>query len=319
VAISGRPQAEASRRVSGNPSRRDDSTAMWADAQKPAMSSTNPRCVRLRRSLHALISASGIEVGLAASGSPAINSRMSWPPEVRRSCAAMRGANPFVLDMPAREGDGDRAGGLGTGLKSVGVDPRSGNERDPSVDAKPFDLRPVVAVLHQYRRTRMVEQSAHEHSGDGTGDAGLAAVAKKARAKAGGGVETNDRQAKRRQRPDQRCLHGDVMREIWLESAVETANFVDNARQIARIEAAAPPVERMEQKTFGFNRGAMAVDAGGNMHLVSGVARGASHRQAMRDEVPILGDQVDEARSGRTPCPGLRARGDSRWGKLHPV
>ena len=89
-----RAPAAAAWSVSGNPSRRDGSTAMLADAQNAAMYSTNPRCLRFGRLLQALISASGIEVRLA-SGSPAINSRMSWPREVRRSCAAMRVRMPL--------------------------------------------------------------------------------------------------------------------------------------------------------------------------------------------------------------------------------
>ena len=63
------------------------------------------------------------------------------------------GANALVLDEPSGEGDGDRAGGFGSGLEDVGVDARPGNERNPArLDAKPFDLGPIVAVLHQYRR-----------------------------------------------------------------------------------------------------------------------------------------------------------------------
>ena len=86
------------------------------------------------------------------------------------------------------------------------------------------------------------------------------------------------------------------MGEIGLKPAVETANLADHARQIPRIKAAAPPVERMEQKTFGFDGRAMAVDMGGDVHLVARVARGAGHRQAMRDEIPVFGDQVDQPR-----------------------
>ena len=99
------------------------------------------------------------------------------------------------------------------------------------------------------------------------------------------------------------------MGEIGLKPAIETANLADHAQQIARIKAAAPPVERMERKTFGFDGRAMAVDMGGDVHLVSRIARGAGHRQAMRDEIPIFGDQVDQARRAQMPRPRFRARG----------
>ena len=65
----------------------------------------------------------------------------------------------------------------------------------------------------------------------------------------------------------------------------------------------------MERKTFGFDGRAMAVNMGGDVHLVARVARGAGHRQAMRDEIPIFGDQVDQARGAQMSRPRFRARG----------
>ena len=38
----------------------------------------------------------------------------------------------------------------------------------------------------------------------------------------------------------------------------------------------------------------MAIDAGRDMHLETRIARGARHRQAMRDEIPVFGDEIDE-------------------------
>ena len=63
----------------------------------------------------------------------------------------------------------------------------------------------------------------------------------------------------------------------------------------------------METKSFGLDRRAMAVDMGCDVHLESGVAGGTGHRQAMRDEIPILGDQIDQARRAQMTRPRFRA------------
>ena len=86
----------------------------------------------------------------------------------------------------------------------------------------------------------------------------------------------------------------DMMREIGLELAVERANLAhDHARRSRGIKAAAAPDERMQMKTFRLDGAPMTVDAGGDVHLEARIARGARHRQAMRDEVPVFGHQID--------------------------
>ena len=61
----------------------------------------------------------------------------------------------------------------------------------------------------------------------------------------------------------------------------------------------------MQMKSFGRDRRAVAIDAGRDMHLEARVAGGARHRQAVRDEVPILGHEIDDAGRRRL---GGRAR-----------
>ena len=63
----------------------------------------------------------------------------------------------------------------------------------------------------------------------------------------------------------------------------------------------------MEMKPFRLDGGAMAVDAGRDMHLEARVAGGARHRQAMGDEIPILGHEIDDREAPPSPS-ALRAR-----------
>src|SRR5262249_13726027 len=62
----------------------------------------------------------------------------------------------------------------------------------------------------------------------------------------------------------------------------------------------------MEFEAFGLN-GISAIDnAGRNMHLVSRIARGACHRQSVREKIPIRGHDIEEA--GRFGLHGQRGR-----------
>ena len=85
------------------------------------------------------------------------------------------------------------------------------------------------------------------------------------------------------------------MGEVRLDAAIERAHLAHDADQVARIEAAAAPGNGMEMKSFRFDRGAVAIDASRDMHLEAGIAGGARHRQAMGDEIPILGHEIDDA------------------------
>src|SRR5262249_61454679 len=88
--------------------------------------------------------------------------------------------------------------------------------------------------------------------------------------------------------------------------------------EVARIKAAAAPGDRVQMKAFGLDGGAMAVDAGGAVHLETGVAGRARHRQAMGDEVPVLGHEVDHARR-RSALAARRQAGVCGVRRLHPA
>ena len=85
------------------------------------------------------------------------------------------------------------------------------------------------------------------------------------------------------------------MGEGRFDGAIELAHLAYDADQIAWVKAAAAPGDGMKVKPFRFNGRAMAVDAGRDMHLEAGIAGGARHRQAMGDEIPILGHEIDDA------------------------
>ena len=53
------------------------------------------------------------------------------------------------------------------------------------------------------------------------------------------------------------------------------------------------------------DRGGAVNDPGRHMHLEAGVARGARHRQAVGEEIPVLGDDIEQAQRV-APRPDLR-------------
>jgi hypothetical protein len=71
----------------------------------------------------------------------------------------------------------------------------------------------------------------------------------------------------------------------------------------------------VQGEALGFDRARAAVDARGDMNLESCLARGASHRQAIKQEGPILVGDVEQS-SG---WPGFRwyihskFRNSARW------
>ena len=133
-------------------------------------------------------------------------------------------------------------------------------------------------------------------------------IADENRAEAGHSVETNDRKTGGGERSD----HGGLARRRDERDRARAcgracAPRARRERGRAGSRAAAAPGDGMEMKPFGLDGGAMAVDAGRDVHVEARVASGARHRQAMRHEVPVLGHEIDDAR--RLPRRALCGQG----------
>ena len=86
-----------------------------------------------------------------------------------------------------------------------------------------------------------------------------------------------------------------MVSEIGPELAVELTNFAHDPKKIARIETATTPGDGMQMKPFRLDCLAVPINAGGNMHLEAGLARRTGHGQSVRNEVPVLGNQIEDA------------------------
>ena len=84
-----------------------------------------------------------------------------------------------------------------------------------------------------------------------------------------------------------------MVNQVRCKPPVQTPDLSNDGEYRGRIGAAAPPVQWMKPESMRFNRRATGYDMGGNVHFEARTLRGEGHWQAMREEIPILGDEED--------------------------
>jgi hypothetical protein len=90
------------------------------------------------------------------------------------------------------------------------------------------------------------------------------------------------------------------MREVGCQPAIKSTDRAHHRQQSQRIHAAAAPPNRMDAESQLGDRALMAGRIGDDVNVVAGVLRRACHWQTMGQEIPVLGNQVDQPR--RRPC-----------------
>jgi hypothetical protein len=89
-----------------------------------------------------------------------------------------------------------------------------------------------------------------------------------------------------------------MMHHVRHQLSIERPNIADRGDEVARIEAATPPAHRMKREPFSHDGVPVIVDTGCDMDIEAGRVCGARHRQQMRKEITIYGDEIDETRRG---------------------
>ena len=77
--------------------------------------------------------------------------------------------------------------------------------------------------------------------------------------------------------------------------ALDAAQRVDRAKRSKRRCLAARERDVMQREAFRFNRIASVGNAGRDVDFETCVSCGARHRQAMRQKIPVFGDNVEQA------------------------
>ncbi len=165
--------------------------------------------------------------------------------------------------------------------------------------------RAVVRVLDQHRRARPPSRWRRKGRKHVAHQPRLERVGGEGEAEAGERRQPLRRQANAGHRSDDRRPERHLMHEVRRKPPVDGAHLQHGSEEIQRIGAAAPPRQRMQREAFRLD-GCAAVDhAGRHMHLVAGLARRPRHRQAVREEIPVFGNEIEDCLRHQRICLGL--------------
>ena len=205
----------------------------------------------------------------------------------------------LVGQQAADKADGDWRRRLGHRSQCIGVDPGAGYLRD-FVAAHPKRLQgcAVVRILHQDRSKLSIEQPFEHSTETIANNTRLRRLRGEGKAQSGERIQAHDRQSERGQRSDKGWDQGDMVGEGGPDAPVKAADFENGGQQMQRVEAATPPADTMQDKSFPFDGFRMRGHPGRDMDLEPGTLGRPRHRQTMGDEIPVLGyENADAARA----------------------
>ena len=126
----------------------------------------------------------------------------------------------------------------------------------------------------------------------------LAMIADEERAEPGEAVDHGDgRKPDAGNAAEQHRLQRDVVQDVRPDPAQEPAQLRHAGKAVRRRQAAALPGQRMRDEALGLDRLLALVQPCRDMNFVAGRLRRARHGQAVRQEVPVLGDDIEDASS----------------------
>src|SRR5258705_8367805 len=114
--------------------------------------------------------------------------------------------------------------------------------------------------------------------------------------KSGDGVAARAPPANRRQRAEDGRLQRDMMDEVGYDRAVNAPQRQDGRDRCGGRKPSAPEAHWMENKALARDGRRAVRHIGRDMYLEARGLRGPRHRQAMRQEEPVLRDDVEQAR-----------------------
>jgi hypothetical protein len=197
------------------------------------------------------------------------------------------------LSVRSRKTDGDGPLRLGQGLQQLGVDPGARDQRETTGrDPDALQRGPVVGVLHQRHRVVAIEKISQRRGQDAAKRAGAGAVAGEGVAEPGERVDLGPVEPDRRQSAEHAALQSDEMHQLRRHRAGDPAQRQDGGQGDDGRDAAAAERDGVQNEALGPDRLGVGADLGGDVDFEPGIARGARHRQAVRQEGPVLGDHI---------------------------
>ena len=154
----------------------------------------------------------------------------------------------------------------------------------------------VVRVLHDGAASLPLEQGSQRGDDERAGELALAVIADEQRAEPGQAVDHGDgRQPDAGDAAEQHRLQRDVVQDVRSDLAQELAQLRHAGNRVRRRQAAALPGQRMRDEALCLDRFPALVQPRRDVNFVAGGLRRAGHGQAMREEVPVLGDDIEDA------------------------
>ena len=188
-------------------------------------------------------------------------------------------------------------GGSGSGTKCCRVDAGPRDQIHASLrhaEAEHESL--VVRVLHDSAASLPLEQGFQRGNDERAGELALAMIADEERAEPGEAVDHGDgRKPDAGDAAEQHRLQRDVVQDVRPDLAQELAQLRHAGKAVRRRQAAALPGQRMRDEALGLDRLLALVQPRRDMNFVAGRLRRARHGQAVRQEVPVLGNDIEDA------------------------
>lgn len=216
-------------------------------------------------------------------------------------------AHALVVQHPADIGEGHRPVRLRDRAKAVGIDTGPGNDDDMvRLYAEFGEHVAVVGVLHQTDGAAAIEPEPQQQPDHAAHEARLAGRIDEGMAEAGDGIDIGGAPSERGHDPEHARLQRDMVHNRGGDGAVNLAQGHDGAETAEWRHPSAREADGMEREAFPPDGIGVVADIGGDMDLVAGGAGGARHRQPVRQEIPVFGHDIDEAR--RWPRSGIHPR-----------
>ena len=204
----------------------------------------------------------------------------------------------FVGEHAPDIGRGHRRWRVGQRRELLGVDSRPRNEddglgRNPETEHKGA----VVGILHDGAAPPPPQQAGKRIAHGFARQPADARLADEERAQPRQAVDHRGvGKAEARRGAEQHRLQRDVMLDLGLQLADEAPERENRRDAAERRETAPAPIERMRDKAFPDDGGFAMLDPGRHMYFKARLLGRAGHRQPMRQEIPVLGDDVEDAR-----------------------
>ena len=203
--------------------------------------------------------------------------------------------DPLITKKTTRKSERDRSIWLGAWQKPLEINPGPSDRRDASRwNTERAQRFKIIWILNESDVVTMREQYSQDARQYRPEQPRFGLVGRERVPETGQRIQTDDVAPECRQRSEHRRLQRNVMRDHGLDRALD---FLDRSHSFQCSqwrEPASCKRNLVDGETFGANRTTPIYNTCRYVDLEPQVARGSRHRQAMGQEVPVLGHDEEK-------------------------